>query len=85
MPEEIIIDLSELYQQCSDDDKEVLVEWLTEDGYCYTTSSDAIEVHEPQNYLDHEWAEIIKKLAVNRLQLTLTEEDQVKEIVKRLV
>jgi hypothetical protein len=76
------IDLDEVYDDLSSSEKNSLVDWLKEDGYIEGPETNDFPPSE--TYKDDEWVEIIQKLSKNRHQLTLEEEEQIKEISKRL-
>jgi len=76
------IDLDEVYNSLSSFEMGSLVNWLKEDGYI--EEPEVNEFPSSENYKDDEWVEIIQKLSKNRHQLTLDEEEQIKEISKRL-
>lgn len=76
------IDLDEVYNSLSSFEMGSLVNWLKEDGYI--EEPEVNEFPSSENYKDDEWVETIQKLAKNRHQLTLEEEEQIKEISKRL-
>jgi hypothetical protein len=78
----IDIDLDDFYWECSDRDKEKLLEWLEEDGFTPEPVSLGFPI--PKNYLDREWEDIITKLAMSRIQLTIEEEEAIKKIYKRI-
>ena len=80
---DIDIDIDVIYDSCSNSDKLNLVGWLSEDGYYGTI--EPIDFPTPQNYLDNEWEEIIKKLAVSRIQLTMEHVELIKSIVNNVV
>lgn len=76
------IDLDEIYNSLSSSEMGSLVNWLKEDGYIKEPKVNEFPFSE--NYKDDDWVETIQKLAKNRHQLTLDEEEQIKEISKRL-
>lgn len=76
------IDLDEVYNSLSSFEMGSLVNWLKEDGYI--EEPEVNEFPSSENYKDDDWVETIQKLAKNRHQLTLDEEEQIKEISKRL-
>ncbi len=76
------IDLDDFYGDCSSRDKKTLMEWLEEDGYY--PKPEPVDFPKSQNYLDDEWEEIIRKLAISRIQLNLEEEEFIKKIYKRI-
>ena len=82
MPQ-VDIELEDLYWGCSDSDKEKLLEWLKEDGF--TPQPTSLNFPIPQNHFDREWEDIISKLAMSKIQLTLEEEEIIKEIYKKLI
>ena len=77
------IDLDDFYWGCDDKDKEKLLEWLDEDGFISQPTSLNFPI--PQNHFDREWEDIISKLAMSKIQLTLEEEEIIKEIYKKLI
>jgi hypothetical protein len=77
------IDLDDFYWECSSKDKQTLMGWLEKDGYC--SKPEPLDFPIPQNHFDREWEEIIRKLAMSRIQLTSEEEATIKEIYKRLI
>ena len=77
------IDLDEIYDGLSSSERNSLVDWLKEDGYIEDPETNNFPPSE--TYKDDEWVEIIQKLSKNRHQLTFEEEEQIKEISKRLV
>ena len=77
------IDLDEIYDAFSSSEKNSLVDWLKEDGYIEEPETNDFPPSE--TYKDDEWVETIQKLSKNRHQLTFEEEEQIKEISKRLV
>ena len=77
------IDVEDFYWECSSNDKKFLVKWLKEDGLI--EEPQPIYFPESKNYLDDEWEEIIKKLAMNRLVLTNEQIDYIREISKNLI
>ena len=77
------IDLDEIYDAFSSSEKNSLVDWLKEDGYI--EDPEINDFPPSKTYKDDEWVETIQKLSKNRHQLTFEEEEQIKEISKRLV
>jgi hypothetical protein len=77
------IELGDFYFECSDKDKEKLLEWLEEDEF--TPQPTSLDFPIPQNHFDEEWESIISKLAMSKIQLTLEEEEIIKEIYKKLI
>jgi hypothetical protein len=76
------IDLDNVYNSLSSFEMGSLVNWLKEDGYI--EEPEVNEFPSSETYKDDDWVETIQKLAKNRHQLTLDEEEQIKEISKRL-
>ena len=76
------IDLDEVYDGLSSSEKNHLVDWLKEDGYIEDPETN--EFPSSENYKDDEWVGIIQKLAQNRHQLTLEEEELIKSISNKL-
>lgn len=79
----IDIELDDFYWECSDKDKEKLLEWLDGDGF--TPQPTSLDFPIPQNHFDREWEDIITKLALSRIQLTTEEEETIKNIYKKLI
>jgi hypothetical protein len=77
------IDLDDFYWECSSKDKKTLMEWLEEDGYY--PKPEPIDFPKSQNYLDDEWEEIIRKLAMNRHMLSNEQIEYIKEIAKNFI
>ena len=76
------IDLDEVYDGLSSSEKNHLVDWLKEDGHI--EESETNEFPSSENYKDDDWVETIQKLAKNRHQLTLEEEELIKSISNKL-
>ena len=77
------IDLEDVYKGLSISARNTLVGWLKEDGYIEDPGTN--EFSSSENYKDDEWVGIIQKLAQNRHQLTLEEEELIKSISNKLV
>lgn len=73
------IDLDDLYDSLSDEEKYKLIEYLREDSFF-----SQLPIYPNDNYKDSEWEEIINKLAQSRIQLSLEEEETIKKIANRL-
>lgn len=80
------IDLDEVYDSMGRHDKELMVEWLREDGYIKD-----IEVADPDDalpetgsLLDIEWAETINKIVEARYRLTPEQEAMLTDLAKAL-
>lgn len=78
----IDIDPSEYLYSCSDREIKELIDCLIEDGHIQSKYV-ASKNNEQKNILDIEWDEIINKLSLNRLSLTIDEEEIIKKISKR--
>ena len=77
------IDLDEVYDDLSSSEKNSLVDWLKEDGYIEGPETN--DSPPSETYKDGDWVETIQKLAKNRHQLTLEEEELIKSISNKLV
>jgi hypothetical protein len=76
------IDLGTIYDDLSSSEKDYLVDWLKEDGHI--EEPEVNEFPSSENYKDDDWVETIQKLAKNRHQLTLEEEELIKSISNKL-
>lgn len=76
---DVDIDVAEFYDGCSDEECRELVELLEEDGFIT-----ADRVVENGTTLDHEWNNVINKLAVGRVYLTLEEEAYIKQLINKI-
>ena len=79
--EDIDIDPDDFISACSSEEIQELIDALVEDGY--------VKKHEVEsndkNILDHEWDEVIGKIAgTGRLRLTNEEEETIRKIANRL-
>jgi ribosomal protein L11 methylase PrmA len=85
----IDIDLDDIYDDMSHYDKEKMAEWLEEEGFCILEyeededDEDEFEIKNP-NLLDEMWVKDIKKLFHGRLQLSLEDEETIKQIANKL-
>lgn len=77
---EVEVEVDEFYSECSSYDKELLVDLLKDDGYLKdeTIISESIET-----YKDEDFETALRKLSVNRLVLSVEEEELIKKIAKR--
>lgn len=78
----IDIDPSEYLYSCSDREIKELIDCLIEDGHIQSKCV-ASKNNEQKNILDLEWDEIINKLSLNRLSLTIDDEEIIKKISNR--
>lgn len=76
------VDLEDVYNDLSTSARNTLVGWLKEDGYIEDPETN--EFPSSETYKDDEWVGIIQKLAKNRHQLTLEEEELIKSISNKL-
>lgn len=76
------IDLEDIYWDLGPRDKKLLLTWLVEDGY----SPNPINLSFPKSmsYLDSEWEEMIRKLALNRHVFSTEEFNTIKDLCSRL-
>ena len=83
----INVDLDDIYYEMSNWDKEKMAEWLYDDGYCTLNEDDReeneFEIENP-NVLDKIWVEDMKKLFHSRMQLSVEDEETIKNIVNKL-
>jgi hypothetical protein len=83
----IDVDLDEIYDDMASYDKEQMAEWLCDDGYC-TLNEDDREENEfyltNPTVLDKIWVEDMKKLFHSRMQLSVEDEETIKNIVNKL-
>ncbi len=83
----IEFDLDEVYDEMANWDKEQMAEWLCDDGYCTLNEDDKDEdefkIVNP-TILDEIWVEDWKKLFHSRMQLSVEDEETIKNIVNKL-
>lgn len=76
---DIDVDVAEFYDGCSDEECRELVKLLEEDRFI--TPDRAVQ---DATTLDHEWNNVINKLAVGRVYLTLEEEAYIKQLINKI-
>jgi hypothetical protein len=74
------IDVDDFLNKCSSREIGEVIEWLKDNGELPVESI----LEREKNLMDLEWDKIILKLQLNRIQLTLSEEELIKSIVNRL-
>jgi len=83
----IEFDLDEVYDEMANWDKEQMAEWLCDDGYCTLNEDDKDEeefkIVNP-TILDEMWVEDMIKLFHSRMQLSMEDEETIKNIVNKL-
>jgi hypothetical protein len=77
---DVDIDVDDFLNECSSREIEEVIKWLKDNGELPVGSIFERE----KNLMDLEWDKIILKLQLNRIQLTLSEEELIKSIVNRL-
>jgi hypothetical protein len=82
----INVDLDDIYYEMSNWDKEQMAEWLYEEGYCTLDKDDEDNEFYLTNptMLDKIWVEDMKKLFHSRMQLSVEDEETIKNIVNKL-
>ena len=85
----IEFDLDEVYDEMANWDKEQMAEWLCDDGYCTLNEDDRDDDEEEfkivnPTILDKMWVEDMKKLFHSRMQLSVEDEETIKNIVNKL-
>jgi hypothetical protein len=82
----INVDLDDIYYEMSNWDKEKMAEWLYDDGYCTLNEDDEDNEFYLTNptMLDKIWVEDMKKLFHSRMQLSVEDEETIKNIVNKL-
>lgn len=75
--------LSEIYEELSSDDKEVLIEWLKED--CMIPEIPKWLWQYEGNLRDQVFARSLEALAKNRMQMSVGEEHQIIELAKKFL
>ena len=84
---EVDIDVDDFYSELSMYEKQSLAEMLENDGYCTLNEDDRDEdefVIENPTLLDEMWVESMKKLFHSRMQLSLEDEETIKNIASKL-
>ena len=89
MSTSINVDLDDVYYEMSNWDKEQMAEWLCDDGYCTLNEDDRDDDEEEfkivnPTILDKMWVEDMKKLFHSRMQLSVEDEETIKNIVNKL-
>ena len=77
---DVDIDVDDFLNKCSSWEIEEVIKWLKDNGELPVGSI----LEREKNLMDLEWDKIILKLQLNRIQLTLSEEELIKSIVNRL-
>lgn len=82
----IDIDLDNIYDEMGRHEKELMVDWLREDGYIkdVETTDTADALPETGSLLDIEWAETINKIVEARYRLTPEQEAMLADLAKAL-
>ena len=85
----IEFDLDEVYDEMANWDKEQMAEWLCDDGYCTLNKDDRDEDKDKfiivnPTILDEMWVEDMIKLFHSRMQLSMEDEETIKNIVNKL-
>jgi hypothetical protein len=85
----INVDLDDVYYEMSNWDKEQMAEWLCDDGYCTLNEDDRDEDEEEfkivnPTILDEMWVDTMRKLFHSRMQLSVEDEETIKNIVNKL-
>ncbi len=73
------VDYDEYWDSCSNREKEKLIEYIIEDGYSFTQEKE----DRKKNILDLEWDKVCETLQNSRLNITLEEEETIKNIAKK--
>jgi hypothetical protein len=85
----IDVDLDDIYYDMASWDKEQMAEWLCDDGYCTLNEDDRDDDEEEfkivnPTILDEMWVEDMIKLFYSRMQLSMEDEETIKNIVNKL-
>jgi hypothetical protein len=85
----IEFDLDDVYYEMSSRDKAQMAEWLCDDGYCTLNEDDKDEDEDEfkivnPTMLDEIWVEDMKKLFHSRMQLSIEDEETIKNIINKL-
>lgn len=81
---EIEIDVDEFWYECSTREKEELIDLLEEDGWVKRTSpKGTTPVENLPSVLELEYQDMINKLSYLRLQLSLEDEETIKDIIRK--
>jgi hypothetical protein len=83
----IEFDLDEVYDEMANWDKEQMAEWLYDEGYCTLDEDDRDEdefIIKNPTILDEMWVEDMIKLFHSRMQLSMEDEETIKNIVNKL-
>ena len=76
------VDLDDIYDDMDRSDKEMMAEWLHDDGFVVAIDAGLIS-GQPSN-LDIEWAQMITKINAARYQLTAEQEKILSDLAKSL-
>lgn len=79
----IDIDIDDVYTSMGSAEKELMSEWLQQEGYIAPKDSDALILVD-ENALDAEWNGMITKLMESRYQLTSEQESLLFNLVNSL-
>jgi hypothetical protein len=74
----IDIDVENIYEELSDSDKYLLLDWLTDDGIT-NMSTETSQI----SYMREEWDEICSKLSQLHYRMTNEEQAEIEKIVKK--
>ena len=83
---EVDIDVDDFYSELSMYEKQSLAEMLENDGFCTLDEDDECNEFEIENptLLDEIWVEGMRKLFHSRMQLSVEDEETIKNIVNKL-
>jgi len=81
------VDLDDVYDDMTSSEKKLMAEWLEADGYCSESKVDDYTnefMIEDPSMEDEFWIEDLKKLFHGRLQLSVEDEETIKQIANKL-